>query len=102
MKIKKGDTVIVTSGKDKGKKETVEKVLGLQEKVLVIGVNQYKRHVKKNPITGQGSEIVTITKPLPIGSVALICPKCKKQTRVGYKIEKGVKVRICRKCKKEI
>lgn len=102
MKIRKGDTVIVTSGKDKGKKETVEKVFSAKEKVLVIGVNQYKRHVKKNPYTGQGSEIVTITKPLPAGNVALICPKCKKQTRVGYKIEKEIKVRICRKCKKEI
>lgn len=109
MKIKKGDTVLVTAGKDKGKKETVEKVLALQGKVLVIGVNQYKKHIKKNPVTGQGSEIVTITKPLPVSSVALICPKCKKQTRVGYKMEKAtangkkeLKVRICRKCKKEI
>ena len=102
MKIKKGDTVLVTSGKDKGKKETVERVLGSSNKVLVIGVNQYKRHVKKNPYTGQGSEIVTITKPLPVANVALICPKCKKQTRVGYKVEKDRKIRICKKCKKEI
>lgn len=102
MKIKKGDTVLVTRGKDKGKQGTVEKALVASEKVLVSGVNEYKRHIKRNA-TGQASEIVTITKPLPVGGVALICPKCKKQTRVGYEITKdNRKIRICKKCKKEI
>src|SRR3990167_7799009 len=101
MKIKKGDTIIVTKGKDKGRQGNIEKVFSSEDKVLIPDVNQYKRHVKKN-VTGKASEIVTITKPLPVSNVALICPKCKKQTRVGYKLEKGIKSRICRKCKKEI
>lgn len=108
MKIKKGDNVLVTKGKDKGKQGNIEKVFVRENKVLIPDVNQYKRHVKKSA-TGQASEIVTITKPMPVTNVALICPKCKKQTRVGYKFDKavpagrqGIKVRICRKCNKEI
>lgn len=101
MKIKKGDTVVVTKGKDRGKQGNVEKIFPKENKALIPDVNQYKRHIKKNA-TGQASEITIITKPLPVSNVALICPKCKKQTRVGYKIEKGLKVRVCRKCKKEI
>lgn len=101
MKLLKGDTVVVTIGKDKGRQGTVEKVFPKDEKVLVVGVNQYKRHVKKNA-SGAKSEIVTITKPLFTGKVALICTKCKKQTRIGYAVGKNGKVRICKKCKKEI
>lgn len=101
MRIKKGDTVLVTRGKDKGKQGNVERAFQVSGKVLVAGVNQYKKHVKKN-VTGQGSEIVVITKPMPVEAVALVCPKCKKQTRIGYKIDKDVKTRICKKCGKEI
>lgn len=101
MKLKKGDLVKVTGGKDNGKTGKILKVIPVAQKVLVEDVNQYKKHIKKN-VQGQKSEIVTISKPLPVASVALICPKCKKQTRVGYKIEKDVKVRICRKCGKEV
>ena len=101
MKIKKGDTVIVTRGKDKGHRGAVLKSFVSLEKVLVEGANQYKKHVKRNP-NGQASEIITITKPLPVAAVALVCPSCKKQTRVGYEIEKGVKSRICKKCGKKV
>ncbi len=101
MKLRKGDNIIVTRGKDKGKEGSVEKVFKTMNKVLVVGVNEYKRHIKKSP-GGQKSEIITITKPLPAAAVALVCPKCKKPTRIGYKIDKDLKVRICRKCKKEI
>jgi large subunit ribosomal protein L24 len=101
MKLKKGDTVLVTKGKDKGKQGNIEKIFPKTGKVLIPEVNLYKRHIKKN-VTGQASEIVTITKPVPAANVALICPKCKKQTRIGYKVEKGLKIRVCRKCKKEI
>lgn len=101
MKLHKGDLVKVTGGKDKGKTGKILKVVPTADKVLVEDVNQYKKHIKKN-VHGQKSEIITITKPLPVASVALICPKCKKPTRVGYKIIKDVKVRVCRKCGKEI
>lgn len=98
MKIHKGDLVAIVIGKDEGKTGKVEKVLTKESKVLVEGVNQYKRHIKART-QGQQSEIVTITKPLPVANVALICPKCKEQTRVGYSISKDSKERICRKCK---
>lgn len=97
MKILKNDVVYVTRGKDKGKSGKVLDVLTKEAKVLVENINQYKRHKKARAQTEQ-SEIVTITKPLPVSNVVLICPKCKKQTRVGYKMEKDKKVRVCKKC----
>lgn len=101
MKIKKGDTIIVTRGKDKGRTGEVQKALQTANKVLVADINTYKKHVKRNA-SGQPSEIVVMSRPLPVSVVALMCPKCKKQTRVGYKIEKDVKVRVCKKCGKEV
>lgn len=101
MKLKKGDEIIVTAGKDKGKKGKIEKVFAKAESVLINGIGEYKKHVKAR-MQGQKSEIITITKPIAAPKVALICPKCHKPTRVGYKIEKDKKVRICRKCGKEI
>ena len=101
MKIKKGDLVKVVLGKDKEKTGKVEKVFSKEERVLVTGVNQYKRHLKARS-QGQPSEIVTITKPLPISNVIIICPSCKKTARVGFKITEKSKVRICKKCGKEL
>lgn len=101
MKLKKGDLVTVVKGKDTGKTEKIEKVFSKENKVVVTGVNQYKRHVKSR-MQGQKSEIITLTKPLPIANVQLVCPKCKKLTRVGYKMLKDEKVRYCKKCKAEI
>ncbi|MEK7605122.1 MAG: 50S ribosomal protein L24 [Patescibacteria group bacterium] len=98
MKILKGDLVAIVTGKDEGKTGKVEKVLTKENKVVVEGVNLFKRHIKART-QGQKSEIVTITKPLPQANVALICPKCKEQTRVGYIVSKDSKERICRKCK---
>lgn len=100
MKIKKGDTVLVTRGKDKGKQGNVLKAMAVTGKVTVDGANQYKKHIKKT--AQSGSEIVTLIRPLPVQAVALICPKCKKQTRIGYTVEKDRKFRICKKCGKEI
>lgn len=101
MKIKKGDKIIVTSGKDRGKEGTVEKVWQKTERITVPGVNMGKRHSKPRS-QGQKGGIVDFVRPLPISNVALICPKCKKPTRVGYKLVKNGKVRICRKCDQEI
>jgi len=99
MKIKKGDLVKITAGKDRGREGKVERAW--PDKILVPGVNQYKKHVKPQG-EGKPGEIVTLSRPLAIGNVALICPKCKQQTRVGYKFINEKKVRICRKCKNEI
>lgn len=101
MKIIKGDKVQIRAGKDAGKTGLVEKVFSKTGKVVVAGINQYKRHVKGR-MPGQKSEIITITKPLPLGRVALLCQNCKKVTRVGFKLLKDEKVRICRKCNAEI
>lgn len=101
MKLKKGDEVKIVRGKDAGKTGKIEKVFIKKDKVLIPNVNQYKRHLKAR-MQGQSSEIITITKPLPASQVALICPECKKPTRIGYLIEKSKKMRVCRKCGKKI
>lgn len=95
MKIHKGDTVQMMMGKDKGKKGTVLKVIPESSLVVVEGVNLVKRHMKSRA-RGQKSEIVTLTKPVNVSKVALIDPKKKKPTRVGFKIVNGKKERITR------
>lgn len=97
MKLHKGDTVQVVSGKDSGKSGKITKVLEKELKVVVEEVNKYKKHVKARS-QNQKSEILTLTRPLPVSNVALMCPKCKKITRVGYKTLNKEKVRICHKC----
>lgn len=101
MKIKKGDLVKVVLGKDAGKTGKIEKVLTDKNAVVVEGVNQYKRHIKART-EGQKSEIITITKPLHVAKVAVLCPKCKEPTRIGYVINKDSKQRICKKCNAEL
>lgn len=101
MKLKVGDEIKVLIGKDKGKTGKVEKALPKKSQVLVTGINIYKRHVKGRT-QGQESGIKEVTKPLAASRVALICPKCKMVTRLGYKIEDGKKTRICRKCEQAI
>ncbi len=100
LKLKKGDKIKVTIGKDKGREGTIEKVLPKELKVIVPGVNMYKKHLKGNGETKGG--IYDIPRPLSLGKIALICPKCKKITRVGFKMAGEDKLRICRKCGKEI
>ena len=101
MKLKSGDTVQIVRGKDNKKTGKIEKIFSKEQKVLVEGINQYKRHLKSR-MAGQKSEIITLTKPLPVANVMLLCPKCKKPTRVGYKLIKEAKVRICKKCQAEL
>ena len=101
MKLKKGDEVEVVKGKDSGKRGKIEKVFSKLSMVLIPNINTYKRHKKKR-LQNEKSEIITLTKPIPVSNVELICPNCHKRTRVGFKIEKETKVRICKNCKKEI
>lgn len=100
QKIKKGDTVQVLLGKDRGKSGKVEIVLKKEGQVYVAGVNLVKRHVKKQGQIEGG--IIDIIKPLDISNLALICPNCKRSTRVGFRVEGDKKVRICRRCTKPI
>jgi large subunit ribosomal protein L24 len=101
MKIKKGDQVIVTVGKDKGKKGKIEKVYPKGSTVLVPGINIVKKHEKKRDEQHPGG-IIEVVKPIALGKIAVICPKCGKQTRLGFRIVKGIKERICRKCEQII
>ena len=101
MKLKKGDQVIVTIGKDKGRKGKVEKIFPKDGSVLVPGINMYKRHQKKRDEKNPGG-IIDLPRPIAVSKVVLLCPKCGKPTRVGHQIVKGEKKRVCRKCKQKI
>ncbi len=96
FKFKKGDEVIITSGRDKSKKGKIERVFRSENKVLVTGVNIYKRHRKVSRTQPAG--IYEITRPIDVSKIAIICPKCNKVTKVGFKVENKKKIRICKKC----
>jgi large subunit ribosomal protein L24 len=100
LKFKAGDSVKITAGKDKGREGKIEKIFPKQTKALIPGVNIYKKHVKGQQ--GQKGGIYDIPRPLDFAKIALICPKCKKVTRVGFKIVEKNKSRVCKKCNKEI
>ena len=92
-KIKKGDEIIVITGKDKGKRGTVVSVA--EERVTVSGINLVKKHVQPNPARGTQGGIVEKEASLHISNVALINPETQKADRVGYKLlEDGTKVRV--------
>lgn len=101
MKIRKGDTVLIISGKDRGKNGKVLSVFPKEKKLLVEGVNLRKKHAKPKK-QGEKGQVVEIFSPIAVSSAALVCSKCGKQTRVGYKIMENKKYRICKKCKQEI
>ena len=98
LKIKKGDQVKVLRGKDKGRTGKVEKTDAKKNQIIVAGINVVKKHVKPQGEKQPGG-IVEINKPLHFCKVILICPKCKKTTRVGFEISGKTKKRICKKCK---
>ena len=101
MNIKKNDTVIVLSGKDKGVKGKVLAAMPAENKVLVEKVNVATCHTKPRR-QGETGGIVKKETPIRACKVALYCEKCEKGVRVGYKVEDGKKTRICRKCGAEI
>lgn len=97
MKLKQGDEVIVVSGRDKGQKGKIDRVISSTNKVAVAGVNMYKKNMKAAGKTKQAG-IIDIVRPMPIANVAFVCPKCKLPTRIGYVIKNDKKSRICKKC----
>jgi len=101
MKLKKGDSIIVTAGKDKGRKGKIEKIFPKDGTILITGINVYKRHMKKRDEKHPGG-IISLPKPLDASKVMLMCPSCGTKTRVGYKNLKDEKVRICRKCSQKL
>lgn len=100
LKFKVGDTVKVTAGKDKGREGKIEKIYPKEISALIPGINLYKKHQKG--ATGQKGGIYDIPRPLVFSKIAVICPKCKKITRVGFRALLKEKVRVCRKCGKEM
>ena len=97
MKIKKGDTVQVLSGNDKGKKGEVLEVMPKTESVVVKGVNVRKKHIKPRK-QGEEGGIIPLECAVLASKVNVVCTKCGKATRIGYSEEKGEKVRVCKKC----
>lgn len=98
LHVKKGDTVIILSGKDKGKKGKIITALPKKGKVIVEGVNRVKRHTKPSQKVPQGGIIVKEA-PLASAKVMLVCPNCDKPTRIGKKqLASGEYVRVCKKC----
>ena len=97
MRIKKGDTVQVLSGNDKGKTGEVLNVIPKTNKIIVKGVNIRKKHVKPRK-QGEEGGIISVEVAIPSSKVNVVCSKCGKTTKVGYSEEKGVKVRVCKKC----
>jgi len=101
MKIKKGDTVLVISGKNKGKKGKILRAFPKEKKILIDGINLMKKHQKPKK-TGEKGQIIQKPAPIDVSNVKMICSKCNKAVRLGYKIVNDKKYRICKKCNKQI
>jgi len=103
MKIKKGDTVEVIAGDDRGARGTVHRVLPKEQRLVVSGVNMVKKHQRRTGDVRTQVGIIEREAPIHISNVALVCPRCNKATRVGYRIlEDGTKVRVCKSCDESI
>jgi large subunit ribosomal protein L24 len=104
--IRKGDTVLVLTGKDAGKRGTVERVVR-PDRVVVDGVNIAKKHQKPRPRSNQSDRvpamqqggIIDLAQPLQMSNVMIVCGRCDKPTRVGHTIlESGASIRVCKQC----
>jgi large subunit ribosomal protein L24 len=99
MKIKKGDTVEVISGDDRGARGTVHRVLPKESRLVVSGVNMVKKHQRRTGDVRTQVGIIEREAPIHVSNVALVCPRCDKPSRVGYRMmEDGSKVRVCKAC----
>ncbi len=99
--LKKGDTVKIITGKDRGKTGKVLKVFGEKSLVSVDGVNVYKKHVKPKK-QGEKGEVINLSRPLKASNAQLVCPSCSKSVRIGFRLEGEKKVRYCKKCNASI
>ena len=98
MKIRKNDTVLVIAGKDKGKKGKVRFARPKDERLIVEGINFIKKHTRATR-EGRQAGIVEQEAPIPVSNVMLMCSRCNRPARVGFRfLEDGRKVRICRSC----
>lgn len=97
MKIKKGDTVKVLSGNDKGKTGEVLETIPKTSRIIVKGINIRKKHIKPKK-QGEEGGIVPVECSIHSSKANVVCPKCGKATRIAMKVEDGKKVRVCKKC----
>ncbi len=97
MRVKKGDTIKIITGKDKGKTGKLLKVLPKKNKVLIEGLNLYKKHVRPKR-EGEKGEIVLVPRPIDVSSILLVCSSCGKGVKIGYRFDGKTKIRVCRKC----
>jgi large subunit ribosomal protein L24 len=105
QRIKKGDTVEIIAGKDKGEQGEVVSVLSKADRVIISGKNVMKRHHKARQMGGQQvpAQIIDFDAPLHLSNVMLVCPSCKESTRIGFRTtDAGRKVRFCKKCNSNI
>ena len=101
MRLKKGDQVLVLSGKDVGKQGAITRVLPDRNMVIVDGLNVAKKHQRSTRATMQGG-IIDKDMPIPASNVAIVCPTCGP-SRIGYRRDdEGGKVRVCKKCGKDL
>ena len=104
MNVRKGDTVMVLAGKDRGKRGTVERVERTKRGlgVVVPGLNMAKRHQRPRTRTQQAG-ILDMPVPIHVSNVQVVCPRCNKPTRVGHTVlENGSRVRVCKHCGEQI
>ena len=97
MNIKKGDTVKIIAGKDRGKTGSVVSVFPNDARISVEGVNMYKKRVRPKK-QGQKGETVLVARPIALSNAAILCKNCKRPTRVGFRTEGNTKIRYCKKC----
>jgi large subunit ribosomal protein L24 len=101
MKIKKGDNVLVIAGKDRGRKGKVIRALPKEAKIVVEGMYVKKKHMRARK-AGEKGQILEIPAPFSVSAVKIVCDKCGKAVRIGYKIEGKIKSRVCKKCGAEL
>jgi len=101
MKIHKNDQVLIISGKDKGRKSKVIEALPKEGKVIVENINLRKKYNRPKK-SGDKGQIIELPIAFDASNTKVICPKCNKPTRIGYKIEGNKKFRLCKKCNTEI
>ncbi len=101
MKFKKGDTVEIITGKDKGKRGLILRALPALGRIIVEGVNIRKKHIKSRK-EGKAGERIEKAVPFPVSKAMLVCPHTGKLTRIGYKMEGGEKIRVSKRADKPI
>jgi len=103
MRIKKNDTVVVLTGKDRNRRGKVLDIIRARQRLMVEGVNVVKRHVKagSDQKAPQGG-IIEVSAPIHVSNVRLVCSQCNQPTTIGFRVQEGKKVRFCKKCNESI